>query len=95
MHVVSARPATKSTVNDPVAKGPRELNHLRPQPSYMNGEGIMEQSDDTRELEREIERAKRLASGVSDQTTYQRLKTIIEEFEAEAAAAPRNEAIEG
>jgi hypothetical protein len=40
----------------------------------------MEQSEDPRELEREIERAKRLASSVTDRTTYQRLKEFVEEL---------------
>jgi hypothetical protein len=40
----------------------------------------MEQSEDPHELEREIERAKRLAAGVTDQTTYQRLKAFVEEL---------------
>jgi hypothetical protein len=40
----------------------------------------MEQSEDPRELKREIERAKRLAAGVTDQTTYQRLKAFVEEL---------------
>jgi hypothetical protein len=50
----------------------------------------MEQSEDPHELEREIERAKRLAAGVTDQTTYQRLKAFVE---AETAAAPRRQAV--
>ena len=40
----------------------------------------MEQTEDRHELEREIERAKRLAAGVTDQTTYQRLTAFIEEL---------------
>jgi hypothetical protein len=40
----------------------------------------MEQNEDPHELEREIERAKRLAAGVSDRTTYQRLKAFVEEL---------------
>jgi hypothetical protein len=40
----------------------------------------MERSEDPHELEREIERAKRLAAGITDQTTYQRLKAFIEEL---------------
>ena len=40
----------------------------------------MEQSEDPRELEREIERAQRLAAGVTDQTTYQRLKAFVEDL---------------
>ena len=40
----------------------------------------MDQIDDPQELEREIERANRLASVVGDQTTYQRLKQFVEEL---------------
>jgi hypothetical protein len=40
----------------------------------------MEQSEDPHELEREIERAKRLAAGITDPTTYQRLKAFVEEL---------------
>ena len=40
----------------------------------------MEQSDDPHDLEREIERAKRLSASVTDQTTYQRLKAFVEEL---------------
>jgi hypothetical protein len=40
----------------------------------------MEQSEDPQEVEREIERAQRLAAGVTDQTTYQRLKAFVEEL---------------
>jgi len=40
----------------------------------------MDQNEDPCQLEREIERAKRLVSGVSDQTTFQRLKDFIEEL---------------
>ena len=40
----------------------------------------MERSEDPRELEREIARAERLASGVSDRTTYQRLREFVEEL---------------
>ena len=40
----------------------------------------MDQIEDPRELEREIERANRLASGVTDQTTYQWLKQFVEEL---------------
>ena len=40
----------------------------------------MDHIEDPRELEREIGRAKRLAAGVTDQTTYQRLKTFVEEL---------------
>ena len=40
----------------------------------------MDQIEDPRELEREIERANRLASGVTDQTTYQWLKQSVEEL---------------
>ena len=36
--------------------------------------------DDPDELQREIERANRLASGVGDQTTYQRLRQFVEEL---------------
>jgi hypothetical protein len=35
---------------------------------------------DPDELQREIERASRLASAVSDQTTYQRLRQFVEEL---------------
>ena len=40
----------------------------------------MAQIRDPQELEREIERANRLASVVGDQTTYQRLKQFVEEL---------------
>jgi hypothetical protein len=40
----------------------------------------MDQIEDPHELEREIERASRLASGITDQTTYQRLKQFVEEL---------------
>ena len=40
----------------------------------------MDQIEDPQELEREIERANRLASVVGDQTTYQRLKQFVEEL---------------
>ena len=40
----------------------------------------MDQIEDPRELEREIERVGRLGSGVIDQTTYQRLKQFVEEL---------------
>ena len=39
----------------------------------------MDQIEDPHELEREIERAGRLASGITDQTTYQWLKQFAEE----------------
>ena len=35
---------------------------------------------DPDELQREIERASRLASAISDQTTYQRLRQFVEEL---------------
>jgi DUF2934 family protein len=40
----------------------------------------MDQSDDPRELERKIEQAARIASGVSDQTTVDRLRAWIEDL---------------
>jgi hypothetical protein len=40
----------------------------------------MDHIEDPHELECEIERAKRLAAGVTDQTTYQRLKAFVEEL---------------
>lgn len=40
----------------------------------------MDQSDDPRKLELEIERAKRLAQGVADRTTSQRLWDFVEEL---------------
>ena len=40
----------------------------------------MDQSDDPRELERKIEQASRIASRMTDQTTYQRLTAWIEEL---------------
>jgi hypothetical protein len=40
----------------------------------------MDQSNDPRELKRQIEQAKRLASVTTDQTTYQRLKEFAEEL---------------
>ena len=40
----------------------------------------MDQDDDPRELETEIERAKRLATGVGDRTTSQRLWDFVEEL---------------
>ena len=41
----------------------------------------MDQIPDPHELEREIERAKRLAAGVTEQTTYQRLRAFVEELQ--------------
>ena len=38
------------------------------------------QDDDSQKLEREIERAKRLAAGVADRTTSQRLWDFVEEL---------------
>ncbi|MGY4400795.1 DUF2934 domain-containing protein [Bradyrhizobium sp. USDA 3315] len=35
---------------------------------------------DRQALERQLERANRLASGISDQTTYQRLKAFVDEL---------------
>jgi hypothetical protein len=40
----------------------------------------MDQNEDPQELERKIERGTRLASGVTDQTTYERLHAFIEEL---------------
>ncbi|MBR0695568.1 DUF2934 domain-containing protein [Bradyrhizobium lablabi] len=40
----------------------------------------MGQSSDRRKIERQLEQAKRLASGISDQTTYQRLRAFVEEL---------------
>jgi hypothetical protein len=40
----------------------------------------MDHVEDPRKLQEEIERANRLASGVNDQTTYQRLKEFVEEL---------------
>ena len=40
----------------------------------------MDQDDDPRRLETEIERAKRLATGVGDRTTSQRLWDFVEEL---------------
>jgi hypothetical protein len=40
----------------------------------------MSQRSDRRDLERQLEQAKRLVSEVTDQTTYQRLKTFVEEL---------------
>jgi hypothetical protein len=40
----------------------------------------MDQNEDPGELERQIERARRLASGVADQTTSQRLWGVVEEL---------------
>ena len=40
----------------------------------------MDEDDDPRELETEIERAKRLATGVGDRTTSQRLWDFVEEL---------------
>ena len=42
---------------------------------------------DPEELQREIERASRLASAVSDQTTYQRLRQFVEELKQICSAA--------
>jgi hypothetical protein len=36
--------------------------------------------EDPHELERELERASRLAAGITDQTTYQWLKQFVEEL---------------
>jgi Protein of unknown function (DUF2934) len=40
----------------------------------------MDRDDDSHKLEIEIERASRLAAGVTDQTTYERLKGFVEEL---------------
>lgn len=40
----------------------------------------MAQSSDRRDLERQLKQAKRLVAEVTDQTTYQRLKTFVEEL---------------
>jgi hypothetical protein len=40
----------------------------------------MDQSDDPRELERQIEQAARIASRVADQTTVERLRAWIEDL---------------
>jgi hypothetical protein len=40
----------------------------------------MSQSTDRRELERQLEQAKRLGSEITDQTTYQRLEAFVEEL---------------
>jgi hypothetical protein len=40
----------------------------------------MDQSDDPRELERKIEQAARIASGVTDQTTVERLRAWIDDL---------------
>lgn len=40
----------------------------------------MDQIEDPHELERKIDRAKRLASGTTDQTTYQRLLEFVDEL---------------
>jgi hypothetical protein len=53
----------------------------------------MSQSTDRQELERPLEQAKRLASEISDQTTYQRLKAFVEDLRESLqwrlAACPR------
>jgi beta-phosphoglucomutase-like phosphatase (HAD superfamily) len=41
---------------------------------------MMDHIEDPQELEREIERARRLAVAVTDQTTYQRLVQFVEEL---------------
>jgi Protein of unknown function (DUF2934) len=43
-------------------------------------EMVMDQIEDTRELERKIEQAVRIASSVPDQTTVQRLKAFVEDL---------------
>jgi hypothetical protein len=40
----------------------------------------MDQSEDTRELERKIEQASRIASSITDQTTIERLRGWVEEL---------------
>ena len=40
----------------------------------------MDLIENPHQLEREIERANRLAAGVTDQTTYQRLRQFVEEL---------------
>ncbi|MCC8947425.1 DUF2934 domain-containing protein [Bradyrhizobium sp. Arg62] len=40
----------------------------------------MSSRSDRQALERQLERANRLASGISDQTTYQRLKAFVDEL---------------
>jgi hypothetical protein len=44
------------------------------------GEGGMDENEDLGELERQIERAKRLASHIGDQTTSQRLWGFVDEL---------------
>ena len=46
----------------------------------------MDQSEDSRDLERKIEQATRIASRVTDQTTVERLQGVDRGSEAEAAA---------
>jgi hypothetical protein len=43
-------------------------------------EVTMSQSTDRQELDRQLEQAKRLASEITDQTTYQRLKAFVEDL---------------
>jgi beta-phosphoglucomutase-like phosphatase (HAD superfamily) len=43
-------------------------------------EMVMSQSTDRRELERQLEQAQRLASEITDQTTFQRIRAFIEEL---------------
>jgi predicted RNA-binding Zn ribbon-like protein len=43
-------------------------------------ETAMDQCNDPRELQRQLEQAARLASATTDQTTYQRLREFVEEL---------------
>jgi hypothetical protein len=48
----------------------------------------MDQGEGPRDWERKIEQASRIASRMTDQTTYQRLTAWIDELETKAAKAP-------
>jgi hypothetical protein len=53
---------------------------MRGRPRATMGEGRMDENEDLGELERQIERAKRLASNIGDQTTSQRIWGFVDEL---------------
>jgi hypothetical protein len=56
------------------------MNQFWPEPSYLDGDGFMDQNEDPRELEHKIERANRIASSVTDQTTIELLGAWVKEL---------------
>jgi hypothetical protein len=56
------------------------MNKFQLKPPNLTEVGVMDQIEDPRELERKIEQASRIASRMTDQTTYQHLTTWIDEL---------------